>query len=326
MRLRSPRSLIALLVVPFLGLGSVALVASSAQAAQVCATSTPAATLIAPGICEVRMTTSGTFTPPSGVSKVASVIVGAGGGSGALGATGAGGGAVVYVDSVPTGAPLAVTVGSGGAAFVVGVGALDGGESSVGPAIAPGGHASGFSLGGQSGTPHTSSWNDSQCTLPGTETIKTSGGSGAQASNDPTVWDGGLGFAFSELPAVDLTLFPVTPGETVYGSGGSACQYPLIALPLNTGAGGGGNEADWDGQPGSDGLVVFRFASTLSPDPTPTPSPSSATPSPAATDSAALPTTGTSSPSSDGPLIAVALGLAGLALLGLSLRIARRRG
>jgi hypothetical protein len=326
MRLRSPRSLIALLVVPFLGLGTVALGASSAQAAEVCATSTPAATLIAPGICEVRMTTSGTFTPPAGVSKVASVIVGAGGGSGAQGANGAGGGAVVYVDSIPTGAPLAVTVGTGGAAFVIGFGALDGGSSSVGATTANGGSASGVTLGGASGTPHFSLANSTPCSTPGTESWSTSAGSGAQASNDPSVWDGGLGYAFSQLPSVDLTLFPVTPGETVYGSGGSACQYPLVALPSNTGAGGSANESNFDGQPGSDGLVVFRFASTVTPDPTPTPSPSSATPSPAATDSAALPNTGTSSPSSDGPLLAVALGLAGLALLGLSLRIARRRG
>src|SRR3989344_1147611 len=85
------------------------------------------------GFCTHTFTTSGTFTPPSGVSSVESLGVAGGGGGGAdnvngTRAGGGGGGGLVYnaAKSVVVATPYAVTVGGGGA------GATSGGRGNNG--------------------------------------------------------------------------------------------------------------------------------------------------------------------------------------------------
>lgn len=116
-----------------------------------CPTTTPAATLVADGVCEVRFTTSGTFTPPTGITKLAAVLVGGGGAGGYFTpndyAYAGSGGSVVYIDSVPLGGAVTVTVGLGGTVSSFGIDPAVGDDTSIAPdggaGAASGGNAGG---------------------------------------------------------------------------------------------------------------------------------------------------------------------------------------
>ena len=90
-------------------------------------------------------TSSGTFTVPSGVTKISAVLIGgggAGGGSGSgSGGNGGGGGGLIYVNDFPVtpGQTLAVIVGAGGGGVSGGTGGNGGNSSITGIATAFGG-------------------------------------------------------------------------------------------------------------------------------------------------------------------------------------------
>ncbi len=89
--------------------------ASSAGAAAACPVG---ATQVAPGVCSVTLTSSGSFTAPAGVTTLEALLVG-GGGAGSDGCseyTGGAAGEATYVSTVSTAGPVSVTVGNGGVA------------------------------------------------------------------------------------------------------------------------------------------------------------------------------------------------------------------
>ncbi|MEO7722481.1 MAG: hypothetical protein ABIS08_11275 [Pseudolysinimonas sp.] len=239
------------------GAGAVGLAAGGAAApAQAftgsCGTSVPAATLIADGVCEVRIAATGPFgfTPPSGITKLAAVLVGGGGGAGldvsASSSYAGNGGHVVYIDSLPLGGPLAGTVGAGGAASqntsVANGAPSDGGPTLVGATPAAGGFAANN---GQANCV-TANWDYWF-------------GNGANTGGDSASCLPGVGFTLSQLSGVDTTLFPGSlDGTDVYGNGGPAgATDPGLVNPVR---GSGGSVSDTLAAPGSDGLVIFRFA------------------------------------------------------------------
>ena len=240
--------LIAGMVIPAVAVGG------SAFAAPTCAATTPAATLIAPGICEVVVTASGTFTPPVGVSKVAAVLVGGGaGGYHYGGGYGGGGGEVVYVDSVAVAAPLAIVVGAGGTyGFKPGGGdntpATNGGSTTLSSFVARGGVAGSDFHGGASGSALQGFMG---CPGPG-------GGSRSVATETAP----GAGYTFEQISGLDAALFPMELNpETEFGQGGGE-----TTIAPDPGTGGGGGYVDsgptagaFDGASGS---VTFRFAAT----------------------------------------------------------------
>lgn len=244
--------LIAGMVIPTVAVGG------SAFAAPTCAATTPAATLIAPGICEVVMTTSGTFTPPAGVSKVAAVLVGGGGGGYHYGGGyGGGGGEVVYVDSVSVAAPLTVVVGGGGTSgyWQVNVGdspATDGGSTTLSTVTALGGAAAQDYQGGASGN-----------ALSGVTGCPAPGG-GAQSAATAQVGDtapaAGAGYTFAQIPGLDTALFPsaADPGIEFGRGGGETTTKP----DAGTGQGGGYVDLLEGRFDGGSGSVTFRFAAT----------------------------------------------------------------
>ncbi len=218
--------------------------ATPAFAADTCGTTDPAATEVAPGVCEVQFVESGTFTfnAPSGVAKLSAVIVGAGGGysSGGPDAYGGGGGAVVYVASVDTTAPIAIEVGMG-----VDGSSNAGGSSSVNSDVAAGGFSgnrdggSGCECGGSSGNGNAG-WPDFM--------FGAGGGAGGPA---PDQNSGGPGVTASAA-ANDADLWPAVAGEPAYGAGGNVIVLPSIA-------GVAGSGANTDAASGDDGLVILRW-------------------------------------------------------------------
>lgn len=216
-----------------------------------CATTVPAATLVADGVCEVRITATGafSFTPPSGISKLAAVLVGGGGGAGLFpggdSSYAGNGGNVVYIDSLPLGGPVTGVVGAGGAASqdTNANGDVNGGGTAIGATSADGGSK------GLSGQP--------SC---GDATWGYWFGNGARTSalSDPDCIPG-VGFNLSELSGLDAALFPASAnGTAVYGNGGAAnATDPGLVSAL---AGSGGSASNTLAAPGSDGLVIFRFA------------------------------------------------------------------
>jgi hypothetical protein len=212
-----------------------------------CGTATPAATLVAPGVCEVVFTESGTFTAPSTISKLAAFLV-AGGEGGSIdsdfGSTyGGGAGEVVYIDAVEFSAPLAVSVGTGGYANDRGTAT----ETTVGDATARPGD--GVFSGNENYNPTSA-----PC-------INRESGAGAGAAGNGDGDTVGPGYLLSEFPGVDTALFPATDGEAIFAQGGDACLPALPTTVANSGNGGATTFAA--ANDGSDGIVIFRYA-TLS--------------------------------------------------------------
>lgn len=216
-----------------------------------CAITVPAAVLVADGVCEVRFSATGafSFTPPSGITKLAAVLVGGGGGAGldtTDSASYAGnGGKVVYIDSLPLGGPVTGVVGAGGAATqdTGTTPSVDGTGTSIGATSADGGSRG---LSGQPGC--------------GADSWGFWFGNGAQSNalSDPDCIPG-VGFKLSQLAGVDTALFPASAdGTDVYGNGGAA--NPTDPGLVSALAGNGGSISETLAAPGANGLVIFRFA------------------------------------------------------------------
>ncbi len=261
------------------GAGSVGLAVGTAAPAEAfagtCPATTPAAVLVADGVCEVRITTVGasTFNPPSGITKLAAVLVGAGGGgwSEDTEAYAGNGGAVVYVDSVPLTGPISVNVGAGGAAATIGDPTTAGADTIIvvgaTPFTASGGDAAAFS-------------GSNFCITDDNLLHSGDGDGGANAASGSPDCLPGAGAGLADLSGTDPALFPASAdGTDVYGGGGTASAND----PLAVGLAGSGGSASGGGVPspgtnlpsaavaGAGGLVIFRFAVDA---PSPTPSPS----------------------------------------------------
>ena len=236
-------------------LAPVALVGTSAFAAGSCQTTTPAATTVAPGICEVAFTEAGefTFTAPSGIAKLQAVVVG--GGSAAwtdeAGVYGGGGGDVEFFDDVDVSAPIDIVVGRGGT-FDDGIGA----DSEINGDVVDGG-----GVGGTSGNGYPS--------FNGAE-FGAGAGAGGSATSEQVA---GPGVSASEV-AVGGSLFPATVGEPEFGAGGvapNAYSVDVGATPEIPGNGGNARQLVPNMGPGStlygddgrDGAVFLRWSTGL---------------------------------------------------------------
>lgn len=217
-------------------------------------------TEIATGICEKAYTTAGdfTFTAPSSVAKMSAVLVGGGQGGeiqnfsgGEFAAYAGSGGGVLFVDSVDLSAPIAITVGAGGANDF-----SAGGDTTVGSDVAGGGYYD-DALGPISGFPQAFSGFPE---LTGPPVALWSGGG---AGGTPTDCAAGPGVSASSV-AAGSSLFPAVGGETIYGSGGSCSG---VVLTAEAGAGMGGNVYTDGATPaadeGVDGAVILRWTPGL---------------------------------------------------------------
>lgn len=225
----------------FTGFGAV-----PAQAAANCPTPS---VLIAPGICQVVFTTSGTFTAPSGVTKLTAVVVGGGGGAYTFTSNTYGGGAgeVVYTDAIALTGDSAVVVGAGGSHLTAPP--MNGELSSIGSSVqALGGEgAPWFSfVGGTSGNGNIGA------------ALTSGGGGGGGARAAATSAGVGTGYKLSEIPGVDSSLWPTSTDVAIdptvgMGGLGNVASPPTPASPF--GFGGGLGNLD-----GYSGVVIVRFA------------------------------------------------------------------
>lgn len=244
-------------------------VPAAAAPGETCETTTPTATLISDGVCELRITADGTYNFPSSITKLSAVLVGGGGGgvatSSDYGGYPGGGGAVVYVDSVALGTDLSVVIGAGGAS-------ADGQATSLETDVAAGGLAAVGNVGGSSGNGNPGSTS----TLVNTSLFAFGGGQGGAA----TTTSAGPGVPLSAV-ATDATLFPAAlDGSEVFGAGGIGVELgqPSAAVVPNSGQGGstvGGAPSTFSvgsATPGAAGVIIMRFPATP-PAPAPAPDP-----------------------------------------------------
>lgn len=217
-------------------------------------------TEVTAGICEKAFTTAGdyTFAVPASVAKMSAVLVGGGQGGGvqdygggSFMAYAGGGGGVLFVDSVSLSAPIAITVGVGGANDL-----SPGGDTTVGSDLAGGGHAD-DDLGLVSGSPQEFPSFEVESGPP------VALWSGAGAGGSPTDCAAGPGVTASSV-AAGSSLFPAVVGEPVYGSGGSCSGVTLSGAP----AAGQGGDVYTDGviplsTAGYDGAVILRWTPGL---------------------------------------------------------------
>lgn len=236
-----------------LAAGAIVVTPIAADAAPACATTSPAAVLISPTVCEIRITSSGTYTFPTGIAKLAAVLVGGGGGGedlqGQFGYAGDGG-SVVYVDRVNLGTQVSITVGAGGAGANV---AADDGLAT---------------------------------TLDDGTVTSAAGGAAAhgayqgEGAAGPWTMDyvGGPGYQLHDVPGADPSLFPAGLDTQEYGQGGigyDSSDPASVAPPSGPtvpGTGGYGYIAPPidDSSAGVDGVVILRFApQTIVPPTTP---------------------------------------------------------
>jgi LPXTG-motif cell wall-anchored protein len=232
------------------GAGALA-AAVPASAAPSCAATTPAATLISSTVCEIRISATGSYTFPTSIAKLSAILIGAGGGGENWGPDflgyGGDGGALAYVDTVPLGTPVAITVGDGGIA-----GTYDIDTNTSAPAATPGGATS---LDANSATGGQEGYSDGS--FDGR-------GAGGTSEGDAT------GLQLSALTGVDPVLFASGLETTEYSRGGIGYNLgdPVADPPTPTtaptiaGSGGHGllNTTPFAASAGADGLVILRFA------------------------------------------------------------------
>lgn len=213
------------------------------------------------GTCEIRFTSSTTWTPPAGVSTVDVLIVGAGGGGGSgsgngnlsryAGAGGGGGQLRVIVGASPSGA-VNVAVGVGGAGGVYGVSSgvgTAGGNSSFDGVVARGGTGGAnqyYNLLAPSGG--SSRLFDDTVTGPGKvrsdvnyASIGGGGGTGSAGADAPSASLGGAGGAGISPAALDDTVSTglfVTDLQAYGGGGGGGGFAQGGAATAGGGAGG----------------------------------------------------------------------------------------
>lgn len=225
-------------------------------------TTVPAATLVAPGVCEVSFTEAGdtTFEVPTGVSKISALLVGAGGGAGSYyGEYAGGGGDVVFVDSVDlSSSVLAIHVGLYGNSAGSNEGEGEAGEDTTLDSYTAAGGEGGFpgsnTVGGASGNGNLG-WYDSG-------EFGSGGGAGGAAED----YTGGPGVTASAA-AGSNAFFPAVVGEIEYGHGGQASDGIEYTPPIDyySEYGHGANTFVGSYGDGAGGAVILRFSSEISP-------------------------------------------------------------
>ena len=207
------------------------------------------ATEVAEGVCEMRYDSAGDyeFTAPEGVSKVAALIVGGGGGAFYKVsnpdessefpelrqiAYAGGGGDVIMMEYTDFGTRQ-ITVGAGGSAGtaededadissagVTGAsGPTVGGNSSVGEDEADGGGVGDLTNSAASGSGNSGEWQFDRTTFDADYASALEGSGGGGAGDWTYTWDGGPGWSFHDFKDYDVELFPEEDGD--YGQGGS---------------------------------------------------------------------------------------------------------
>jgi hypothetical protein len=203
-----------------------------------------------PGICELQFVEAGdfTFSAPTGVTKLAALVVGGGGATvyQDQGIYAGGGGAVVYVANVDISAPVDITVGIGAQS----ASDIQGGSSSVNADSAAGGFTgvpdpNNAGVGGASGNGNEGSIYD----IGGGIMRGSGGGAGGAAGG----YDGGLGVLASEA-ANDAAMWPADPSEPYYGAGGA-----IQSMVPGYGEAGWGADGTGQRDYGMDGLVILRW-------------------------------------------------------------------
>lgn len=214
---------------------------------------------IAPTVSYVvhRYTSSGTFTPPAGVSNVEVLVVGGGGGGGAAlsysgaGAGGGGAGGLVHRSSFAVTGATSVVVGSGGTAATSGnTSGSNGVNSTFGTLVALGG---GGGAGGNAQGNSGGSGGGSRGAVGGTATQPGSGSGGfgfrggnhdASPGGAAATGGGGAGAAGQNKTGAS--------GEAG-GNGGVGLAYNITGTTLFYAGGGGGGASQNDGAVGAGG-------------------------------------------------------------------------
>ena len=237
--------------------------ASGTCASSVGETTYVTVTFIASGFCLLQVSTSTTWTVPTGVTAIDILLVGGGGGGGNDGGGGGGGGEVRQATgvSVTAGSSTSITVGSGGAGKTLFGASSDGGQSSL---------VIGATTYSANGGLKSVNWQSAAYYAPGG-----SGGSGGtQLTGGTDFSKGGRnsvqndGFAAGGYGTVGYagvtTSFTGTSTTFAGGGGGGICTNNKAEATfggLAGGAGGGGrgalhtqNLGSDAGQPGTNGL------------------------------------------------------------------------
>lgn len=184
---------------------------------------------------------SGTFTVPTGITKVKVTVIGGGGGGGYSAGTsdpsgggGGGGAAIKTISGLTPGGTIAVTVGTGGAGGTSGTGTA-GGTSSFGTYCS----ATGGSGGGASSSNAASG-----------------GSGGVGSSGDLNIGGGGGGGAMSYVRNV-----AGAGGSSIMGGGGKGVgsSSSRSAEDGRSYGGGGGGAISGNGGAGADGVVIVEY-------------------------------------------------------------------
>ena len=228
------------------GVADSALLSTAAAANPSCGSG---ATRIATNICEVTFNSSGTWTPPTGISTAQALLVGGGGdGSGVstLNGYGGGGGAVEVVTLHNTG-QVAITVGAAAANSVAVQGVTTytaaGGASASGTGGTSGNGNTGALGGGGAGAASTTVDSGAGVIVSAIAPV------GSLFANDSNCYGGG-GAGYDSAP---------TFGTPSCGAGSisSGTGHPSASTP-NSGA--GGSASDHDYATGASGVVVIRYS------------------------------------------------------------------
>lgn len=264
----------ALIAAPF----ALSAVAANAVPASSCGGVTGAVEVLT-NVCEIGFQSAAdagtTFSTPSGMTKMAAVLVGAGGGSEwAGGAYGGGGGGVEYVDlSSAAGATFTVTPGLGGDA------AADGEHTTLSWGTETATATGGFAPSVNHFSAYSGNSGGAGLGVDGSQYGASGGGAsgdGIALSDYGQFEQGGAGLTPSELPGVSTALFQTGVNDFEFGVGGSASNELNTQTTFSTNAtyalaGYGGNALDGTSESGNDGAVYIRWTTVADPTPTPTP-------------------------------------------------------
>jgi hypothetical protein len=184
-------------------------------------------------------TSSGTFTVPTGITKVkATVVGGGGGGGGSSGGGGAAGGASIEIISGLTpGNTVTVTVGTGGA----------------------GGAANGSTNGGTGNTSSFGAFCSATGGAGGVATGALTNALGGIGSGGDLNIRGGPGVAVLAIYGCPLTYAGANGGNSILGGGGTG--QPGVSPSTAGGAygGGGGGNNGFVGGAGGAGVVIVEW-------------------------------------------------------------------
>lgn len=198
--------------------------------------SDPAAVDVAPTVCEITLTSSGTFTPNSQMIKVEALLVGAGGSS----VTGyAGGGGEVTIIELDNSGDATVTVGAGGTY-------LSGGDGTGGTTSVTQGVTTTSALGGTGFIPYHGGNSGNGNVASGW------GGAGAGAASGDNI-NGGPGMEVSSLTS---TLFS-TDTDCFGGGGAGFYTYQGDTLTQTVATCGGGYLTNFVGNTYDGGSSFF---------------------------------------------------------------------